>query len=118
MGGYIKLHRQIMEWEWYKDINTFKVFMHLLLIVNIKDIKYMGQIINRGSKVIKESVLGEELGLTYQEVRTALSKLIRSGAVERKSTNKFTVINIVNYEVYQGNSEEVQRTINEQSTNN
>ena len=117
MGGYIKLHRQLLEWEWYKDMNTFKVFIHLLLIANIKDTKYMGQVIKRGSKIIKESVLGEELGLTRQEVRTAIGKLIGSGEIIKKSTNKFTVISIANYEVYQGCKSEEQPTINQQSTN-
>ena len=115
--GYIKLHRQVIEWEWYKDLNTFKVFVHLLLIANTKDAKYMGQTIKRGSKAIKESDLGEEIGLTRQEVRTAIGKLIGSGEIIKKSTNKFTVLSVVNYEVYQGYKSDEQPTTNQQSTN-
>ena len=32
MIGYIKLHRQILHWEWYTDINTKTLFLHCLLI--------------------------------------------------------------------------------------
>lgn len=32
--GFINLHRKILDWEWYDDINVFRVFTHLLLTVN------------------------------------------------------------------------------------
>ena len=31
MSGWIKIHRKITEWEWYDDVNTFRLFMHLIL---------------------------------------------------------------------------------------
>ena len=34
MNGYIKLHRSIMDWRWYDDPNTFRMFVHLLLKAN------------------------------------------------------------------------------------
>ena len=27
-NGYIPLFRSILEWEWYKSINVYKVFTH------------------------------------------------------------------------------------------
>jgi hypothetical protein len=33
-GGYIKLYRSLLKWEWYDDSNVFRVFMHLLLTAN------------------------------------------------------------------------------------
>ena len=41
MSGWIKIHRQILEWEWYSDTNTFRVFLHLLLKANHKEKKYI-----------------------------------------------------------------------------
>ena len=29
-SGYIKLYRSLLNWEWYDDINTKTVFLHLL----------------------------------------------------------------------------------------
>ena len=31
MEGYIQIHRKILEWEWFDDHNTFRLFMYLLL---------------------------------------------------------------------------------------
>ena len=28
---YIKLSRKILDWEWYGNINTCRVFIHMLL---------------------------------------------------------------------------------------
>lgn len=37
MKGWLKLHRQITEWEWYDDANTFRLLIHLLIMANSKD---------------------------------------------------------------------------------
>ena len=29
-AGQILLHRKIVEWEWYTDINTCRLFIHML----------------------------------------------------------------------------------------
>ena len=116
IGGFAKIHRSILEWEYYTDLTTFKLFLHLVLKANIKDVRYMGQTVPRGSLVIRERVIGEECGLTYQEVRTALKKLLTTGEITKKSTNKFTVVSLVNYSLYQDEVNGKQRTTNEQST--
>ena len=41
-GGFIKIHRSLLEWEWYQDTNTKTVFIHLLLTANYKDKNWKG----------------------------------------------------------------------------
>ena len=41
-SGYIKLYRSLLSWEWYDDINTKTVFLHLLLTVSIEESKWHG----------------------------------------------------------------------------
>ena len=41
-SGYIKLYRSLLNWEWYDDINTKTVFLHLLLTVNIAKRQWHG----------------------------------------------------------------------------
>ena len=36
-NGWIKLHRNLLDWEWYSDIKVCRVFLHLLLTANFKD---------------------------------------------------------------------------------
>lgn len=112
-GNYIKLSRNITEWEWYSDINTCRLFIHMILKANWKDGNFRGEKIPRGSFVSSIHKLSEEISLTEREVRTAISHLKMTGEVTSRSTNKFTVFSIKNYETYQSN--DTQASIQETS---
>ena len=45
MEGWIKVHRKLVDWEWYNDINVKVVFLHLLLTANHKEKQWKGQTI-------------------------------------------------------------------------
>lgn len=99
--GQILLHRKIIEWEWYLDINTCRLFIHMLLIANWKEGHYRGTTVPRGSFVSSLDKLSEETGLTKREIRTAISHLKTTGEVTVKTTNKFSVFTVKNYNLYQ-----------------
>lgn len=101
MNGYIKLHRQLIEWEWYGDIKVFRVFLHLLLIANFKDSNWRGTLIKRGQVIIGKESLGKTLGLSVQEIKTVLKKLKKSGEISTKATPKFIIVTISNFDSYQ-----------------
>lgn len=117
MSGWIKLHRKFLAWEWYSDINTKIVFLHFLLKANIKDVKYMGKLVPKGSLVVKINELSNCLGLTENEIRTAIKHLKATKEIATKSTNKFTVVTVVNYSVYQDVEVSEAQTNNNQNTN-
>ena len=75
--------------------------MHCLLKANWKDGKFEGKVVGRGSFVTSIKKLSSELNLTEDEVRTALKHLIETGEVTKQTTNKYTVITVNNYGVYQ-----------------
>ena len=97
MSDYIKLSRKILEWEWYGDINTCRLFLHMLLKANWKDGRFQGTEIPRGSFVSSLSRLAEETGLTERKVRTALDHLKTTGEVTSRSHSKFTVFTSKTY---------------------
>ena len=101
MQGWIKLYRQFTEWEWYKNLNTKSLFIHLLLTANITDSKYMGFTVHAGQIITTISRLSTETGLTAMEIRTAMKHLIKTGEISEKVTNKFRIITIVKWEFYQ-----------------
>jgi len=126
MQGWAKYHRQIINWEWYTDANTFRVFFHLVLIANHKDNKWRGIDVKRGQTITSYSKLGLALDLSVQQIRTALDKL-EPNEITRKTTNKYTLINIVNYSIYQdkksgdnthSNTQDNNQITNEQQSNN
>ena len=79
--GYVKIHRKILEWGWYKDINTFRLFIHMLLKANWKEGNFKGTTVPRGSFVSSYPHLAEECSLTINELRTALKHLKSTGEV-------------------------------------
>ena len=104
--GYIKLFRSMTDWEWYKDSNTKAVFLHLLLNANWEDSRYRGYEVPRGSVVTGLHSLSESLGISIKSVRTALKHLKATGEVAIKTTNRFSIVSIANWEKFQGYIEE------------
>lgn len=56
----------------------------------------------------------EETGLSYQSVRTCLQTLKSTNNITIKSTNKYSIISIVNWEHYQSEENEINNQINSQ----
>lgn len=99
--AYIKVDRKILEWEWYRNLNTCRLFFHLLLKANWKDGRFEGKDVPVGSFVSSISKLSEETGLTQREVRTAIDHLRSTGELTIKSYNKYSVYTVNNYSHYQ-----------------
>lgn len=100
-NGRIDLHRSLTKWRWYKNGNTMRLFIHLLLTVNWKDDDFEQITVRRGQRVASRRSLAEETGMTEREIRTALNHLISTSEVTSKSYTKYTVITIENYDRYQ-----------------
>ena len=118
MSGWIKIHRSILEWEWYEDTNTFRLFMHLILKANHKDKSYKGKLIKRGSLVTGRELLAAETGLSVRQIRTCLERLKSTNEIAIKTNSKGTEIQIVKYEEYQLATNETtnKRPTNDQQT--
>jgi len=102
MEGWIKLHRQLLEWEWYDEPDTFRLFLHCLLKANHKDNNYRGQKVKVGSFLTSRELLSNETGLSIQKVRTSLERLELTKEITTKKSKKGTVLQIVKYSSYQG----------------
>lgn len=100
-GGFIKLHRSILDWEWYGDRNTRDLFIHLLLKANHEPTKWKGITVERGQTVTGRLALSKELGISERSVRTALNHLKSTNELTIKATNKYSLVTIVNYAKYQ-----------------
>ena len=96
-GDYIKINRSLLEWGWYKDKNTSRLFIHMLLKANWKDGFFLGIEIKRGSFVSSLAKLSEETNLSVREIRTAIKHLESTGEVTSKKYNKFSVFTVNNY---------------------
>ena len=104
-GGFILLHRSILRWEWYGDLNTARLFIHLLLTVNYEPQRWQGIAVERGQRVASLAKLADETGLTVKQVRTALEHLKRTGEVTHTATSKYGLFTVNHYDRYQPRGE-------------
>lgn len=110
-GNYIKLNRSLLEWEWYQDIKTCRVFIHMLLKANWKEGNFKGVDIPRGSFVSSLNNMACETNLTVDEVRTSIKHLKRTNEIATKSHSKFTVFTVVKYDAYQDNPTQLTKQV-------
>lgn len=100
-SGYIKLYRSLLNWEWYDDINTKTVFLHLLLTVSIEESKWHGITVPRGARVSSYQTLAKETGMSVQQLRTSVKRLESTGTLTRYKYPKYTVFALKNFDKYQ-----------------
>lgn len=119
-NGWIKLHRKILDWEWFTSPSTLQLFIYLLLRANKEDKKWRGILIKRGQLVTSVATISEETKLSTQQVRTSLNRLKSTDEITSKTTNRFTLVTVCKYESYQLYEEVEQQTKQQalQQTNN
>lgn len=88
------------DWEWHENTNVFRLFYHCLLHTNLEDKRYCGKEIKAGQFVSSITRISAETGLTESQVRTALKKLKDTGYISTKSTNKYTIYTVNEYQKY------------------
>lgn len=101
LNGYVKLNRNLLEWRWYRDANTTRVFLHLLLSANFKDQPFENIIVRRGEVATSYGAMAEALHISARQARTAVTHLKVSGTVSVKQYSKFQVISILSWDLYQ-----------------
>ena len=101
LSGYVKIHRKMLDWGWYHDSAVKSVFLHLLLTASFKPAEWNGRTIRSGQTVTSTQRLADVLGISRQQARTALDKLKATNEITIETTNKYSVITIVNWCCYQ-----------------
>lgn len=127
MNGFISLHRRIIEWEWYTEPDTFRVFIHLLMMANYAPAKVRGVQVARGQHITSTVKLVETLNMSFSKVRKALKRLREGGEINIENpSNRFSLVTIVKYDAYQISTDELVKLTssktdaenNQTSTNN
>lgn len=116
MEGWIKVHRKLFEWEWYSDSKMVHLFLHLLLSANHKDGKFQGVDIKRGQVLTGRHKLSAVTGLSEQNIRTCLFKLESTNEITIKTTNKNSIITLINYDLYQSESDNLESLTNKSTS--
>ncbi|MFS1513662.1 hypothetical protein VQL36_14650 [Chengkuizengella sp. SCS-71B] len=130
MQGWIKLHRKISENIIWSDPNYLKLFMYCLFKASHKEHDQLvgNQMIKLevGQFVTGRKILSEELNsgvkpekkLSEKSWSRYLKNLERWQMLTIKVTNKYSIVTVVNYGVYQNSESEIDHQSDQQLTNN
>lgn len=100
-GGYVRVYRSLLDWEWYDDDACVRVMLHLLLSVNWEPKEWHGQKIEAGQLVTSIERLSEKLRLSRSTIRRVLDKLKSTGELTIQTNNHWTTVTLGNWAEYQ-----------------
>lgn len=118
MEGWIKLHRRIEEWKWVNDLPTLRLWLYILDHARHEDGNWNGVPLKAGQMVVGRKSFFRETGITEQTFRTSLRRLKDDGTITTKTTNKHTIVTIVNWGFYQKGEEKPTSKSTSNSTSN
>lgn len=101
-NGWIKLHRSLLDWEWWDNQNTTRLWLTILLSVNHEPKRWRGMLIGAGEMVTSYRKLARLSGLSVRSVRTSLADIVATHEVTCTSTHKCTIIKVVKWAQFQG----------------
>ncbi len=108
--GWIKLHRQLVTNGWLKNHKLFTFWIYCLLKATHKPIKvivgYQEVHLEAGQFIFGRRKAVKEIGLSEQEIRTCVDSLRKRKNLTIKSTHRFSIITIMNWDIYQGSQDE------------
>ncbi|PIP06363.1 MAG: hypothetical protein COX51_08975 [Syntrophobacteraceae bacterium CG23_combo_of_CG06-09_8_20_14_all_50_8] len=118
--GYVRLWRKSLDKGWIKNHKLWAFWTWCLIKASHKEFNAIVglQIVHLipGQFIFGLLKASKETGLTIQEIRTILEFLKKAGNLTIKSTNKFSVITIINWPTYQGEDTNEQQA-KQQTTN-
>lgn len=108
--GYIKLYRDIRDhWIWSGDDEPFDrahAWIDLIMLMNHKDRETLFDgrmiVVKRGHKITSLRKLSKRWNWSIHKVSDFLNTLEEAGMISQVRDTKKTLINVINYDFYQG----------------
>ena len=110
----MEINKDFLTWQWYTCTNTKSLFLHMLIITNTKDVYQNGIKVQKGQFISNIAKLSSETGLSTQNIRTSIKKLVSCGELTKSKVGKQMLFCVKNYFIYSNNDE---LTILKQKTN-
>lgn len=120
-GGWIKLHRKIIDDPIFQNEKLLKVWLYCLLKASHKEHESLVGMqlvkVKPGEFVFGRKKAAADLSMKESTVWDRMKLLEKLGNINIKSNNKFSIVNVVNWGKYQDKDNEVQQQ-NQQQTDN
>lgn len=118
--GWIRLYRKTMDSFIMKNSHLYHFWGWCLLKASYRETKvcvgFTEVVLQPGQFIFGRKNASLETGMSEQTIRTCLKKLEKSENLTIKSTNKFSIVTIVNWDTYQYNDGVPNHQINHQVT--
>lgn len=99
---WIKTYTSLLDWEFFFDPLILRTWIYLLMKASIKDVVLRdGVKVKRGELVTSLSTLSRDLRMSVMQMRRVLATIKTAGHITIKSTNKYRIITICEYDIYQ-----------------
>jgi len=116
VNGWIKLHRKLIYNPVFQKEELLKLFIYCLICAGHKQqrIIFLGkeEVVAKGSFITGRKELSKELKQTESKIYRGLKILNDLNIISMQTNNKFTLINVVNYNTYQGSDSEIEQPAN------
>lgn len=111
--GYIKLYRRLTAWEWYKESPMVHLLVHLIMMANRQPGRWKGVDLQRGQLITGRHALSLQTGITERTCRTCLERLKTTKEIAIRTTNRYTLITVLNYDTYQDRNDRIDQTVDQ-----
>ncbi len=105
MSGWIKLHRLALENGWLTNHRLWAFFCYCLLKAShkarIAKIQFQEIALAPGQFIFGRQQAARDLHMTERQIRTCLTHLISTNSLTVKTTNKYSIVTLVNWHTYQ-----------------
>jgi uncharacterized phage protein (TIGR02220 family) len=127
-GGWVKLHRKLIDSRVFADPVALKVWIWALLKANFADAWVVIQtgrggkgkmkiLVKRGSFLFGRGMAAAELGMSESRVWRKIKRLVEWGNLEINANNLISIVSVRNYERYQNGNGEDRTTYYERVNN-
>ncbi|MGN1119369.1 MAG: hypothetical protein ACI4Q4_03355 [Oscillospiraceae bacterium] len=110
--GFVKLSRDILDWECFGNNNALLVLIRLTLAAAWCDTRYFNVKLSRGQVATTISEIARTNQLSIQQARTAINHLKASGKITVRAMPKFSIITLVDYDCNSNDNSESYRSSN------
>jgi len=122
-SGWIRLHRKLLVNPIKANPLAVALWIHILLRANHqnKELYWNDKLIccNRGQFITGRKRLSEQTGIAQHKIEKLLKDLEKMGKITQQKTNKYRIITVLNYNIYQSRQQQTNNkpTTNQQQTN-
>lgn len=104
--GWIKVHRQLLGWEWFDNSQMVHLFLYLLLSASPIPSKWRGISLKRGQLATSRRKLAFMLNASEKQIRTGLKRLVEGDVIRLDNSHArakhCTVVTICDFDNYNG----------------